>query len=281
MMFRTLPPLSSGHLNVSLPASGQTLPSQLNKRTMNGFQRNGLLSRTGKVTEEHEVEGKTPDENYEDNESVKDLGETSDLLNLTHVMKMDPGEKTITLSPVQKIHDHKTVEFSDDETTGEEEQTEDEEDDDDDDLEEEHDDKKEQEENKEPVEKTKQQEITVIQPIPQVKSAVEEAPVPDGPGEPDKDSEDKDTSSPLIEEKLNQNEAKQERPKRLFGSNSKISLFKRRSSSKKEKSEALVEESSPAEKASGSDTRDVEQSSSIEASDSRPLRSHSATCTLL
>lgn len=36
----------------------------------------------GKVTEEHEVEGKTPDENYEDNESVKDLGETSDLLNL-------------------------------------------------------------------------------------------------------------------------------------------------------------------------------------------------------
>ncbi|XP_053532401.1 retinitis pigmentosa GTPase regulator b isoform X1 [Ictalurus punctatus] len=102
MMFRTLPPLSSGHLNVSLPASGQTLPSQLNKRTMNGFQRNGLLSRTGKVTEEHEVEGKTPDENYEDNESVKDLGETSDLLNLTHVMKMDPGEKTITLSPVQK-----------------------------------------------------------------------------------------------------------------------------------------------------------------------------------
>ncbi|XP_053472412.1 retinitis pigmentosa GTPase regulator b isoform X2 [Ictalurus furcatus] len=102
MMFRTLPPLSSGHLNVSLPASGQTLPSQLNKRTANGFQRNGLLSRTGKVTEEHEVEGKTPDENYEDNESVKDLGETSDLLNLTHVMKMDPGEKTITLSPVQK-----------------------------------------------------------------------------------------------------------------------------------------------------------------------------------
>lgn len=37
------------------------------------------------------------------------------------------------------------------------------------------------------------------------------------------DSEDKDTSSSLIEEKLqNQDEAKQERPKRLFGSNSKV-----------------------------------------------------------
>lgn len=34
------------------------------------------------VTEEHEVDGKTFVENYEDNESVKDLGETADLLNL-------------------------------------------------------------------------------------------------------------------------------------------------------------------------------------------------------
>lgn len=36
----------------------------------------------GKVTEEQEVDGKSPVENYEDNESVKDLGETADLLNL-------------------------------------------------------------------------------------------------------------------------------------------------------------------------------------------------------
>lgn len=36
----------------------------------------------GKVTDEHEVDGTTPVENHEDNESVKDLGETADLLNL-------------------------------------------------------------------------------------------------------------------------------------------------------------------------------------------------------
>lgn len=41
----------------------------------------------GKVTEEHEVDGKTPVENYEDNESVKDLGETADLLNLVSTKK--------------------------------------------------------------------------------------------------------------------------------------------------------------------------------------------------
>ncbi|KAF5890016.1 X-linked retinitis pigmentosa GTPase regulator, partial [Clarias magur] len=222
MMFRTLPPLTSGHLNMSLPASSQTLPSQLNKRTTNGFQRNGLLSSTGKVTEEHEVCRKTPVENYEDNESVKDLGETTDLLNLTHVMKLDPGEKTITLSPVQKISNRKTIEFSDDETTGDEEQTEDEEDDEDDDLEQELDEEKErcekEESNEEPMEQTNQQEICVIQPTPQVKNDVEEATVHD---EEVKDSQDKDTSSPLTEKKLDQSEAKQERPKRLFGSNSK------------------------------------------------------------
>lgn len=39
----------------------------------------------GKVTEEHEVDAKTPVENYEDNESVKDLGETADLLNLVSI----------------------------------------------------------------------------------------------------------------------------------------------------------------------------------------------------
>lgn len=36
----------------------------------------------GKVTEEYEVDGKTPVEIFEDNESVKNLGETTDVLNL-------------------------------------------------------------------------------------------------------------------------------------------------------------------------------------------------------
>jgi hypothetical protein len=70
-------------------------------------------------------------ENMMDNESVKDLGDTTDFLNMvshqpnsvlyilwrfhtevitkvsslwqTHVMKMDPSYKTLTLSPVQKV----------------------------------------------------------------------------------------------------------------------------------------------------------------------------------
>ncbi|XP_066509713.1 trichohyalin-like [Hoplias malabaricus] len=108
MMFRTLPPLSSGYHGIALPVSSQTLPSRLaptelhSSRTTNGLQRNGLCS-TGQLMKEDEVDGNhSTVETSKDSDSVKDLGETTDLLNLTHVMKMDPGEKTLTLSPVQK-----------------------------------------------------------------------------------------------------------------------------------------------------------------------------------
>ncbi|KAK5891051.1 hypothetical protein CgunFtcFv8_018344 [Champsocephalus gunnari] len=42
-------------------------------------------------------------ENLTDTDSVKGLGETSDFLNMTHVMKTDAGDTSLTLSPVQKL----------------------------------------------------------------------------------------------------------------------------------------------------------------------------------
>ncbi|KAG9261016.1 X-linked retinitis pigmentosa GTPase regulator-like isoform X1 [Astyanax mexicanus] len=112
VMFRTLPPLSSDYLSASLPVSGQTLPPRLlpkvtpelqSKMASNGFQKNGLHHKPGKVTEKDEVDGKRSGvESSEDSESVKDLGDTTDFLNVTHVMKLDPGEKSVTLSPIQK-----------------------------------------------------------------------------------------------------------------------------------------------------------------------------------
>ncbi|KAK3528355.1 hypothetical protein QTP86_034141 [Hemibagrus guttatus] len=235
---------------------------------------------------EEEEEEEEPKKKRKGNEKPSVISEQSKSKQETSKSKKGPARRHQSNSQESQeprqfwdnISNRKTLEFSDDETTGEEEQTEEDEDEEEDDLEEENDDEKEQcenEEDKEPVEITKQQESGMIQSTPQ--NDIEEATVPDGPN---KDSEDKDTSSPLIEEKLNQNEAKQERPKRLFGSNSKISLFKR-SSTKKEKSETQIVERSPAEKVSSSDSGDVERSSSVEASDYRPLRSRSATCTLL
>uniref|UniRef100_A0A671Z012 X-linked retinitis pigmentosa GTPase regulator n=1 Tax=Sparus aurata TaxID=8175 RepID=A0A671Z012_SPAAU len=42
-------------------------------------------------------------ESLTDTDSVRGLGETTDFLNMTHVMKMDPSDKSLTLSPVQKV----------------------------------------------------------------------------------------------------------------------------------------------------------------------------------
>uniref|UniRef100_A0A8C7U5H0 X-linked retinitis pigmentosa GTPase regulator n=1 Tax=Oncorhynchus mykiss TaxID=8022 RepID=A0A8C7U5H0_ONCMY len=89
LMFRTLPPLTSGHLNTSapLPVSSQTIPSSLPPKELTNRKVHNDSSTV---------------ENMMDNESVKDLGDTTDFLNMTHVMKMDPSDKTLMLSPVQK-----------------------------------------------------------------------------------------------------------------------------------------------------------------------------------
>lgn len=189
---------------------------------------------------------------------------------------------------------HRTIELSDDETNGEEDQTEDEEEEEDEEEAEEEEEETDKEkerldekekDGKEPLEKVEQQEIKTTQPIPQPR---EEASVPDGPI---KDAGDKDNSSPLIEEKpLSQNETKLEKSKSLFGSSSKLSLFKRRSSTKdkqgKEKAEAPLESTTSTKPSAelplvSSESGDPEKSSSVEDPIPRPLRSRSATCSLL
>ncbi|XP_071015702.1 uncharacterized protein [Oncorhynchus clarkii lewisi] len=114
LMFRTLPPLTSGHLNTSapLPVSSQTIPSSLppkeltNRKVHNGIHQHrstGSNKKEKRSAEKGRDEGDSSTvENMMDNESVKDLGDTTDFLNMTHVMKMDPSDKTLTLSPVQK-----------------------------------------------------------------------------------------------------------------------------------------------------------------------------------
>ncbi|XP_031648768.1 X-linked retinitis pigmentosa GTPase regulator isoform X2 [Oncorhynchus kisutch] len=114
LMFRTLPPLTSGHLDTSapLPVSSQTIPSSLppkeltNRKVHNGIHQHrstGSNKKEKRSAEKGRDEGDSSTvENMMDNESVKDLGDTTDFLNMTHVMKMDPSDKTLTLSPVQK-----------------------------------------------------------------------------------------------------------------------------------------------------------------------------------
>ncbi|XP_062845852.1 mitotic apparatus protein p62-like [Trichomycterus rosablanca] len=176
-------------------------------------------------------------------------------------------------------YSHRNTEFSDDETSGEEKQT-------DDDEEEESDQEAKQHEKKEDIkklnERAEKQDTNIIQPLSQENKDTKEGTEVVGPIE---DSEEKNTTCPLTEKKpQHQSETREEKPKRLFGSNSRISLFKWRSSTKekqeKDKEEASVV-SDAAEKPSSLDSEDLDNSNSIKATGLQPLRSHSATCTLL
>ncbi|KAJ8409868.1 hypothetical protein AAFF_G00209090 [Aldrovandia affinis] len=85
-MFRTLPSLTCGYFNTSLPVSSQTLPARHPPRDSHY----PASPRTGRMAHERST-GEKPSlvEDVEDDKS-------------THVMRMDHREKTLTLSPVHK-----------------------------------------------------------------------------------------------------------------------------------------------------------------------------------
>ncbi|CAB1327686.1 unnamed protein product [Coregonus sp. 'balchen'] len=246
LMFRTLPPLTSGYLNTStpLPVSSQTIPSSLppkeltNRKVHNGVHQHRS---TGSIKKEEkgrdEVEGSAV-ENMMDNESVKDLGDTTDFLNMTHVMKMDPSDKMLTLSPVQKDSRAKEEE--------EHEEEDDEEDEEEDD-----------EENKaEEIEKSQDTEGQSVQGQSQFTAeplqgpeGVKEETLPDGVQKVTEDSGQPSPLAPTEEISASstqpQNRTTEEKSKRQPGTNRKLSLFKRLSSSKAKQAEESVE--APAE----------------------------------
>ncbi|KAJ8004063.1 hypothetical protein DPEC_G00154900 [Dallia pectoralis] len=215
LMFRTLPSVTSSHLDTSLPVSSQTVPTRLRPgEQSNGTMLNGVHQHrsTGSVNAERRSDERDVGtlENVTDSESVKDLGDTTDLLNRTHVIKMDPCDKTLTLSPVQK-------DLGDNESGREEEEEDDDEDrSDDEDYEEEEDNTEEKEE----CEETQGQPLEV--PGRKSPTAVASA------------------SSPRP-----QNGTTQETPKSQPETNQKMSLFKRLSFSKPKQTEEKVK--SPAE----------------------------------
>ncbi|XP_077059797.1 retinitis pigmentosa GTPase regulator b isoform X2 [Siphateles boraxobius] len=93
-MFRTLPALGGNHLSASLSVPSQIRHSHSNQP---GKIPHNSLKIPGK--REKSLDDRS---SVEDSESIKDLGETTDLLNLTHIIKMDPSDKTLTLSPMEK-----------------------------------------------------------------------------------------------------------------------------------------------------------------------------------
>uniref|UniRef100_A0A3B3DM69 RCC1-like domain-containing protein n=1 Tax=Oryzias melastigma TaxID=30732 RepID=A0A3B3DM69_ORYME len=122
-MFRTMPATTAGTLLPSLPVSSQTIPPRLpppelrHRKVLNGREDASQQEQTG-GEEGDAVESMT------DTDSVKGLGDTTDFLNMTHVMKMDPGDKTLFLAPLLK-DTAETPSKNEDEDEEEEEESED------------------------------------------------------------------------------------------------------------------------------------------------------------
>ncbi|XP_023656539.2 X-linked retinitis pigmentosa GTPase regulator isoform X2 [Paramormyrops kingsleyae] len=317
LKFHTLPPLKSGCLAASLPMASHTVPPPgFHRDTPDGRERSGQHRQAvphetaaGNADRKDTEEQTQVEEIIDDNGSVKGLGDTTDFLNMTHVMKMAPGGGTLTFSPVQK--DQPAGHSAAPESEEEDEEDEDEEEEEEEGEEEEEEENTKEEEEPECIQRTSE-EIKALScqgngclpgDAPQEPEVIKEESVTDGPLK-----EMRDNPGPQAEEKpksLNKSENKTDivKSKFFFGSNRMISLFKRPSTTESErpngKGEATPKgeaEDPPSAGGSASDTSKVKDSNpgeSVDGSSQPEARgqqrarepnsraSRSATCTLV
>ncbi|XP_073682261.1 retinitis pigmentosa GTPase regulator b isoform X1 [Garra rufa] len=274
-MFRTLPPLGGNQLSA--------VPSHNSHSKQPGKIPHNSLKIPGK--REKSLDERS---SVEDSESVKDLGETTDLLNLTHIMKMDPSDKSLTLSPMEKLWTDEMngkVEGEDEEEEYLDEDDDDEEEDEDEEDEEEHPEEEEVEkceENEDVLDekrqRTEEQEQRITESDIQKKQIINES-FPDGP------KKDSDPATPIKEETQSEiNGVTEDKPKTLFSSRNRLSLFKRSSTKGNQAEMTTSSKPEPDGPPQISATRDPESSSSETQTGGHTTassRSRSATCNLL
>ncbi|XP_033864030.2 X-linked retinitis pigmentosa GTPase regulator-like isoform X2 [Acipenser ruthenus] len=303
-MLRTLPALAPGFLNSSLPVTSRSIPARLPSMDIPAsMEANGI--HRPQESRDKSVKGngsneRTSVEEDSDGDNEKELGNTTDLLNMTHIMQLNPSDKSLTLSPVQK---QKNLQHKSEEESEEEEN-----DDDDEESEEEEDDE----------EETTVQEMTKGEPEAKNSDVISEEQhgkepefvkdesVPDGV---QKEQESPKAQDPSPAEEVREEEAKEEsKSKGLFGTNGRISLFKRRSIREDKKPEkkgevkpvSTLQEDKPKDNPSGSsrnlENKDLNQNNagentteptqSVQDGTEKTQRtlekkSRSATCTIL
>ncbi|NXB24616.1 RPGR regulator, partial [Rhagologus leucostigma] len=102
-MAQTLPPMGESFLKSSLPVTSNTSPfwffatshpkSESLRDGNDEKENNHHKDKPGEVSAEQDS----------DNENIdRNLGDTTDILNMTHAMKLDPGDRSLKLSPLQK-----------------------------------------------------------------------------------------------------------------------------------------------------------------------------------
>ncbi|NWX22464.1 RPGR regulator, partial [Aegotheles bennettii] len=102
-MARTLPPLGGSFLKSLLPVTSNTSPLCFSATSLpkakpmkdgdHEKEKNHQEDKTGKGSTEEDSDNENNDRN---------LGDTTDILNMTHAMKLNPSDQSLKLSPLQK-----------------------------------------------------------------------------------------------------------------------------------------------------------------------------------
>ncbi|XP_041891166.1 X-linked retinitis pigmentosa GTPase regulator [Corvus kubaryi] len=102
-MAQTLPPMGESFLKSSLPVTSNTSPFWFfaTSHPKSESLRDGDHEKEN--NHQKEKPGKVSAEQDSDNENIdRNLGDTTDILNMTHAMKLSPGDRSLKLSPLQK-----------------------------------------------------------------------------------------------------------------------------------------------------------------------------------
>ncbi|NWX00359.1 RPGR regulator, partial [Caloenas nicobarica] len=157
-MARSLPPLGESCLNSSLPVTSSTSPLYFSATSLpkagpmkdrdHGKEKNPQKDKSGEGSAEEDSDNENNDRN---------LGDTTDILNMTHAMRLNPSDQSLKLSPLQKQKEEGGEEEGEEEQEGKEGEEEEGEEEEEDVGEEEEEDEGEEEEVVE-EEKTKEKE---------------------------------------------------------------------------------------------------------------------------
>ncbi|NXN73042.1 RPGR regulator, partial [Himantopus himantopus] len=125
-MARTLPPLGESFLKSSLPVTSNTSPLCFAATSLPKAEPVKDRDHRKEKNRQKDKPGEGSAEEDSDNENNdRNLGDTTDILNMTHAMKLNPSDQSLKLSPLQKQKDQNL--FGDEETDDDDDEEEEEE----------------------------------------------------------------------------------------------------------------------------------------------------------
>ncbi|XP_064353735.1 X-linked retinitis pigmentosa GTPase regulator isoform X2 [Dromaius novaehollandiae] len=98
---QTLPPLGENFLKSSLHVTSNTSPPCFSAASLPKAKPMELDHETEKNHQKDKLSEGSAEEDSDD-ENHRNLGDTTDILNMTHVMKLNPSDQSLKLSPMQK-----------------------------------------------------------------------------------------------------------------------------------------------------------------------------------